>query len=206
MSASKDKERGTWKIYLRYVDWQGMKQIHTKRGFATKREALEYEREFLASKSRDLNMLFESFVEIYLNDLRPRIKYNTYLTKVHIIETKIIPYFAKKSISEITAPDILQWQNELLKKSDGEGKSYSTSPKTEKSNRTIQLPQFLCDEMSDFFGMYYYLDSKVRLFNFTKSYLHHEMDRGCKLSGVKRIRVHDLRHSHVAYLIEQGFS
>ena len=125
MSASKDKERGTWKIYLRYVDWQGMKQIHTKRGFATKREALEYEREFLANKSRDLNMLFESFVEIYLNDLRPRIKYNTYLTKVHIIETKIIPYFAKKSIAEITAPDILQWQNELLKKSDGEGKSYS---------------------------------------------------------------------------------
>ncbi len=67
----------------------------------------QYEREFLASKSRDLNMLFESFVEIYLNDLKPRIKYNTYLTKVHIIETKIIPYFAKKSIAEITAPDIL---------------------------------------------------------------------------------------------------
>ena len=125
MSASKDKERGTWKIYLRYVDWQGVKQIHTRRGFATKREALEYEREFLASKSRDLNMLFESFVEIYLSDLKPKIKYNTYLTKVHIIETKIIPYFAKKSIAEITAPDILQWQNELLKKSDGEGKSYS---------------------------------------------------------------------------------
>lgn len=125
MLASKDKERGTWKIYLRYVDWQGVKQTHTKRGFATKREALEYEREFLASKSRDLNMLFESFVEIYLSDLKPRIKYNTYLTKVHIIETKIIPYFAKKSIAEITAPDILQWQNELLKKSDGEGKQYS---------------------------------------------------------------------------------
>jgi len=31
VSASKDKERGTWKIYLRYVDWQGIKQIHTKR-------------------------------------------------------------------------------------------------------------------------------------------------------------------------------
>ncbi|GKH59987.1 hypothetical protein CE91St25_03230 [Campylobacter ureolyticus] len=66
---------------MRYVDWQGVKQIHTKRGFATKREALEYEREFLASKSRDLNMLFESFVEIYLSDLKPRIKYNTYLNK-----------------------------------------------------------------------------------------------------------------------------
>lgn len=56
-----------------------------------------------------------------------------------------------------------------------------------KSNRTIQLPQFLCDEMSDFFGMYYHLDSKARLFTFTKSYLHHEMDRGCKLSGVKEL-------------------
>ena len=32
------------------------------------------------------------------------------------------------------------------------------------------------------------------------------MDRGCKETGVKRIRIHDLRHSHVAYLIELGFS
>lgn len=36
--------------------------------------------------------------------------------------------------------------------------------------------------------------------------MHHEMSRGCKESGVKRIRIHDLRHSHVAYLIELGFS
>ncbi len=124
MSASKDKERGIWKIYLRYVDWQGMKQIQTKGGLL-QRERLWSMNESFARKSRDLNMLFESLAEIYLNDLRPRIKYNTYLTKVHIIETKIISYFAKKSIAEITAPDILQWQNKLLKKSDSEGKSYS---------------------------------------------------------------------------------
>jgi len=36
----------------------------------------------------------------------------------------------------------------------------------------------------------------------TKSYLHHEMDRG----GVKRIRIHDLRHSHISLLIDMGFS
>ncbi|STY80891.1 MULTISPECIES: hypothetical protein [Moraxella] len=42
-----------------------------------------------------------------------------------MIEIKITPYFAKKSIAEITAPDMLQWQNKLLKKSDGEGKLYS---------------------------------------------------------------------------------
>ena len=32
------------------------------------------------------------------------------------------------------------------------------------------------------------------------------MERDCKLSGTKRIRVHDLRHSHASLLIELGFS
>lgn len=32
------------------------------------------------------------------------------------------------------------------------------------------------------------------------------MDRGCKKSGVKKIRIHDLRHSHASLLIEMGFS
>ena len=91
VSASKDIKRGTWKIYLRYIDWTGNKAVHTKRGFATKREALEYERNFLQSQSKDINMSFESFVEIYMRDMKPRIKYTTYLTKKHIIETKILP-------------------------------------------------------------------------------------------------------------------
>ena len=45
-----------------------------------------------------------------------------------------------------------------------------------------------------------------RIFEVTKYYLHHEMDRGAKEAGVKRIRIHDLRHSHVSLLIEMGFS
>ena len=32
------------------------------------------------------------------------------------------------------------------------------------------------------------------------------MDRGAKEAGVKRIRIHDLRHSHVSLLIEMGFT
>ena len=40
----------------------------------------------------------------------------------------------------------------------------------------------------------------------TKHYLTHEMDRGCKKSGVKKIRIHDLRHSHANLLIEMGFA
>ena len=45
-----------------------------------------------------------------------------------------------------------------------------------------------------------------RIFLVTKSFLHHEMERGCKLSGVKKIRIHDLRHSHISHLIDLGFS
>ena len=43
-----------------------------------------------------------------------------------------------------------------------------------------------------------------RLFPYTKHFLNHEMLRGCKKSGVKKIRVHDLRHSHASLLIEMG--
>ena len=86
------------------------------------------------------------------------------------------------------------------------GQDLITTPKTEKSNREIELPQFLCDELEDYFCMLYKCDPDTRLFDLSKSYLHHEMDRGVKETGVKRIRIHDLRHSHVAYLIELGFS
>lgn len=78
-----------------------------------------------------------------------------------------------------------------------QGKDYITSPKTEKSNRVIELPEFLCREMEDYFGMLYKCDEHTRLFTFSKSYLHHEMDRGAKAAGVKRIRIHDLRHPYV---------
>lgn len=86
------------------------------------------------------------------------------------------------------------------------GEIYVTDPKTQKSNRVIDLPDFLCDEMEDYFSMLYKCEDDTRLFNVSKSYLHHEMDRGVRETGVKRIRIHDLRHSHVAHLIELGFS
>lgn len=75
-----------------------------------------------------------------------------------------------------------------------------------KGNRTIKMPNFLCDEMRDYLGMLYGVKKKDRIFTVTKSYLHHEMDRGAKEAGVKRIRIHDLRHSHISLLIDMGFS
>lgn len=317
MSAIKDNDRKTWRSYIRYTDWQGKNQIHTKRGFKTKREALAYEREFLMKKTRDINMGFSMFVEQYLEDMKPRLKYNTFLTKKHIIASKIIPYFENRTLADIDATDIIQWQNELLKMRDKNDKPYAqtylrtiqnqlsaifnhacrfynlpsnpskqagkmgkakakemlfwtkeeylkfseimkkkpisfyafevlywtgiregellalqrkdvdltgmkltvsksyqrlekqdyvTTPKTDKSNRVIDLPQFLCDELEDYFGMLYKCDDDTRLFEISKSYLHSEMNRGVKGASVKRIRIHDIRHSHVAHLIELGFS
>ena len=86
------------------------------------------------------------------------------------------------------------------------GRDLITSPKTVKSNRTIKMPQFLCDEVKEYIGMLYEVKENERLFSVTKSYFHHEMDRGTKVAGVKRIRIHDIRHSAISLLIEMGFS
>jgi len=86
------------------------------------------------------------------------------------------------------------------------GEDVVTEPKTPRSNRVILMPDFLCEEMQEYLGMLYEIQPEDRIFTITKSYLHKEMDRGSKLAGVKRIRIHDLRHSHVSLLIEMGVS
>ena len=65
---------------------------------------------------------------------------------------------------------------------------------------------FLRNEMADFIEMRDDIAPDERLFAVTKHFLAHEMERGCKASGVKCIRIHDMRHSHVSLLIEMGFS
>ena len=87
-----------------------------------------------------------------------------------------------------------------------EGEDVITDPKTPKSNRTIVMPDFLADEMEDYISRMYGIEKNERIFTISKSYLHHEMDRGAKLAGVKRIRIHGLRHSHISLLINLGFS
>ena len=310
MPAYKNKENNSWYVVTQYTDWTGERKQKGKRGFSTRREALEWEQKFQQQSAGDLDMTFEAFVEIYTTDLRARLKESTWQTKEHIIRTKILPYFGKRKINEITTKDVIAWQNELLAYRDEKRKPYSqtylkslhnqlsaifnhavryydlhsnpaakagnmgneerremlfwtkeeyqkfsevmmdkpvsyyafqmlywtgiregellaltpadfdfehgtvkisktyqrfkgediiTSPKTKKSNRTIQMPEFLCTQMQEFFKMQYGVKKKDRIFTVTKSYLHHEMDRGAKAAGVKRIRIHDLRHPYVKH-------
>ena len=317
MPAFKNKENGTWYVQFRYTDWRGERQQKLKRGFSTKRAAQEWEREFLMQKQADVNMTFESFAALYEKDIKPKLKLNTWLTKESIIKKKILPYFKKRKLSEITAKDIIDWQNEIRSLTDFKGKPYSatylktvhnqlscifnhairyyglqinpaakagnmgteerremlfwtkdeylkfadvmmdkpisyyafemlywcgiregellaltpkdfdfeketltvnksyqrlkgkdivTTPKTPKSNRVIKMPKFLCEEMQDYLKQLYGAEPDSRIFPISKHYLMREMERGSKQTRVKRIRIHDLRHSHVSLLIDMGFT
>ena len=315
MSVYKDGSK--WRVIYRYTDSRGERKQTQKRGFSTKKEAQAWEREQMNKTESSLDMTFESFSEIYFEDMKKRLKDNTWHTKEHILRTKLIPFFGKRKMCDIQPKDVIAWQNEMLEGSTKTGKPYSpvylktlhnqlsavfnyavkfyglpsnpaakagnmgkaknremlfwtkdeymqfsevmmdkpvsfyafemlywcgirlgellaltpedfdfqnrklrinksyqrikgqdviTEPKTKKSNRTIEMPDFLCEEMQDYLRMLYDQKSDERIFTISKSYLHHEMDRGVKETGLKRIRIHDLRHSHVSLLIELGFS
>ena len=85
------------------------------------------------------------------------------------------------------------------------GEDIISPPKTPKSIRKITIPQFLIDDLEDYINSLYGISENDRLLPITKTYLEHEMQRGIKASGLKRIRLHDLRHSHASLLIEMGF-
>lgn len=85
MPVFKNEGNGTWYVMARYVNWKGERKQKCKRGFATKREAQEWERKFQLQNSADLDMDFEAFTELYANDVKNRLKENTWLTKEHII-------------------------------------------------------------------------------------------------------------------------
>lgn len=312
MSVGKDTERGTWFASVRYRDSLGESHRTTKRGFATKGAARAWEREFLASRDHSLDMTLASFVKRYKGDVYPRIKATTRGTKDTIIDKYVLPRFGEARISEITAADILAWENWLLgqglsgtylhticnqlsailnhaeryyglrgnpmrvagkvgdKKPEKEmgywtqpeferfaeavedkpashaafsvlywcglregellglgsshvdleagvihvrrnyqriaGKDVLQTPKTRTSVRDVLMPDAVADELAEYLDAHPEIGPEDRVFPFTKYWLSCEMKRGCAASGVKRIRVHDLRHSHVSLLINLGFS
>lgn len=232
------------------------------------------------------------------------------MTKRTLIETKIIPYFGEKPMNEITAVDIIKWQNMLMNreysptylrmiqnqltalfnhaerfydlrdnpcnKVDKMGRSnarelnfwtkdeyevfikgfgaedemyriifqmlfwlgcrigevlaltasdidlengtisvsktyfrrnktdYITSPKTESSNRKITIPKFLKGEIKEYLDRQYEMAPEDRIFPITDRAVQKKMKQKTEEAMLKPIRVHDLRHSHIALLIEKG--
>ena len=68
------------------------------------------------------------------------------------------------------------------------------------------MPAFLCEKIQEYIKTLYTVRPTDRIFSVTKSYLYREIERGSKEAGVKRMRIHDLRHSHISHLIDMGFT
>ena len=78
-------------------------------------------------------------------------------------------------------------------------------PKTKKGIRDITMPKFLCYEIIEYKKHIYGCDPEFPLFaKMCRGTLKYNLDKYSELAGIPRIRVHDLRHSHVSLLIEQG--
>ena len=309
MPAYMDEKRNTWYCQFYYEDWQGTKKKKQKRGFKTKREALEWESKFKLSANANMDMTLGAFVEIYFKDKVGELKERSVKNKRYMINAHILPYFENKKMNEITPADIIQWQNIMrekgyaqtylrmvqnqitalfthasniynlannpckkvkkmgksdadkldfwtkeeydqsisgiekgsryyvifeilfwtgcregellaLTKSDidfvhnqlsisktyyrTDKKDIITTPKTEQSVRVIEIPEFLKQEIKDYVDKLYELPDDERLFPIVAEALQHKLKQQAEKSGVKKIRVHDIRHSHVAYLIYQG--
>ncbi len=85
-----------------------------------------------------------------------------------------------------------------------ERKDVITSPKTEQSVRVVDIPEFLKNELQQYVDRLYKYPADERIFPIVAEAVQHKMRRHIEKADVKKIRVHDLRHSHVAYLIHQG--
>lgn len=313
MPVYKDEKRNTWYTSFYYTDWTGCRKKKKKEGFKTKKEATDFEREFINKAETNCDMTFGSLVELYMEDCKSRLKPTTYNNKEYTINLHLLPYFKNKPINTITASNIRKWQNQLISSDEKYSQTYLKSihnqmsaifnfavkyyklpnnparvcgsmgkkqansmkfwtveefkkfidivkdkpasevmfnilfwtgirsgellaltaddfdhdaltmrinknyarvgnqdmilePKTPKSNRTVTVPKFLSDMVKNYVERLCDYEPHERLFTNTKHYLKHEMNRGCKKSGVKVIRIHDLRHSHASLLIEKGYS
>lgn len=80
-----------------------------------------------------------------------------------------------------------------------------TTPKTRRSVRKVPIPPFLCDILNQYKQRHYKPNEKDRAFHYTKVIMGRKLRAYCPTAGVKRIRVHDLRHSHVSLLINLDF-
>ena len=125
MPVYKNEKNGTWYAMIRYKDWTGTNKQKCQRGFLTRKEAVEWEAQFKLQQASDIDMTLEAFYELYEKDVRPRLKENTWMTKQVIYEKKILPYLGKRKLSEITAKDVIDWQNEMMRLTKANGETFS---------------------------------------------------------------------------------
>ena len=120
----KDGKTTKWYANFYYTDWTGAKRHACKRGFATQREAKEYEKHFLGNLDKSLDVLFEDMIAAYMKDMEHRLKPTTMESKRHIIDKKITPYLGKLKLCDIDTITIRNWQNELMSSKNNYSPTY----------------------------------------------------------------------------------
>ncbi len=107
---------GKWSVQFTYEDYTGNKRRKRKLGFKTKKEAVEWMEEFKRKQKADIDMKFSTFIDDYFDNMKNDLRESTMITKKHMIELHILPYFKDKKVVDITALDVKKWQNEIRKK------------------------------------------------------------------------------------------
>ena len=116
MAAYKDEERGTWYVSFYYEDWTGAKKRKVKRGFRTKKEALNFEAEYKRTAKADMDMTMGEFVEVYFRDKSQSLKDRSIKNKRDTMKAQLLPYFKDRPMNSITPAEIIQWQNTIIEK------------------------------------------------------------------------------------------
>lgn len=137
-----DKDTKTWFVKCYYTDYTGTKRQRKKRGFKLQRDAKEWERNFLETQQADLSMLFENFINIYNDDIKHRIREHTYQQKQYIITKKLLPFFGKIPVSQITPAHIRKWQNELMTYRDSNNNLYSETYLKSINNQLVAIMNY----------------------------------------------------------------
>lgn len=310
MPSYRDETTNTWFCKFYYTDYQGKRKQKLKRGFALKRDADAWEREFIASAAYQPGMPFKAFYALYNRNTSPRLKKSTLTTREYIYQNHIAPFFDDMLLDQIDAATVQRWQNSLIEQGfqpthlsnieralssvfnhavrfydlrrnpchiagnvgskqtaqamkfwtldeyqeaiqhvskikartaitllfwtglrKGEllaltwgdinmeaktirvtkslhrlgGENLVTSPKTRHSVRTIGLPDQAMQILEEYRAACFDTRKIVPVFPWEKRFIEIGMEE-CFESGAKRIRVHDLRHSHASLLIELGYS
>ncbi|WAW15415.1 site-specific integrase [Peptostreptococcus equinus] len=104
-----------WRVQLSYKDpVTGKSARKQKRGFDTKKEAQEWERNFLNSLNPTTDITFSNLVEAYLEDMKNRIRQSTLENKSYVLRKHVTPFFSDMPIKEISPIVVRKWQNEIL--------------------------------------------------------------------------------------------
>ena len=118
------KEGAKWSADFYYTDSFGERKRKHKRGFDTKKEALEWERVFLLQTGGDMEMDFASYAEVYLDDVKRTLKNSTWQQKVYYINASFVPFFGKRKMCDIKAKDVLDWQKYIMEQRNDKGEPY----------------------------------------------------------------------------------